>query len=380
MEFLNKAKRHLSWEWYQLHVITRVFLWDSMKSRSLKSILNASCLHLERFSPALQSDDPIFSNPDIQAHLNMEREEYLYRVQGKIVVEPEFGYVILKPFTIIDLALPGSQMVRDPKARQFFSGVPSFRSVMKGQPVVKVPSVITFHFVFDSNYYHFYMDVMTRLKLLDDYGIDQNIPILVSARLASQPFFQQITQSGSLSKRKWIVQDGFFLETEEIIFAKCDVGCRESLDFFLDSFDGAQVVTSQSRRLFLTRNAQVGRNIVNMDQLQPILDRFGFEVIDAGEMTVEEQMTIFSQAGCVIGIHGAALTNIVYRRNGSLKLLEIFLPEEAPLFYYLLAKTYDFEYDYILGTASQNKTRHAPFCVDPSLLESKLVKMFQTAP
>ncbi len=192
-------------------------------------------------------------------------------------------------------------------------------------------------------------------------------------------FLERSPVRGALANRKWIVQDDFYLETEEIIFAKCDVGCREMLDFFLDSFEGASAVPAQSRRLFLTRALQRGRYILNLDLIRPILEQFGFEEIDTAKMAVEEQMTLFSQAGYVIGIHGAGLTNMIYRRNGSLKLLEIFPPAETSLHYYILSNLYNFNYDYLIGTESQETSRYAPFCVDPVLLEAKLGKMFQPA-
>lgn len=351
-------------------------MWDILRSRSARRIVEQGCLYSEILPPALKGDDPVFKKLGIYPSFNIARSEYLYRVRGKILIEPEFGYVIIKPFTIIDLALPGSELTRQKTGRQFFSGVPSIIKVAHAKPIKRVPSIITFRYVFDGNYYHFYQDIMAKLKLLEDHNIDKALPILVSSALASKSYFQTVTQRGSLAKRKWIVQEDFFIEAEEVIFAKVEQGTRDRLDYFLDSFDAVKADSTKFRRLFLTRGQKHGRYIVNMDQIKPILEKYHFEVIDTGEMTFDEQITVFSQARYVIGIHGAGLTNIIYRRGERLSLLEIFQPDETPLHYYAISKIYSFNYDYIVGTDRLNKTRTAPFSVDPLVFGEKVNMMF----
>ena len=69
---------------------------------------------------------------------------------------------------------------------------------------------------------------------------------------------------------------------------------------------------SSERNLYITRRGNInGRRIQNETELVSMLERFNFEVIDPGELSFNEQLSIFGQARVVIAPHGAALSHIV---------------------------------------------------------------------
>jgi capsular polysaccharide biosynthesis protein len=106
----------------------------------------------------------------------------------------------------------------------------------------------------------------------------------------------------------------------------------------------------------------------------PILSHFGIEVIDADEMTIEEQMTAFHQASIVVGLHGAGLTNIVYRRGGPLRVLEIFPPHQQPVHYYMLSKMYGFDYQHLIGVRADGSA-DSSYAVNLDELRAKLAQL-----
>jgi capsular polysaccharide biosynthesis protein len=73
----------------------------------------------------------------------------------------------------------------------------------------------------------------------------------------------------------------------------------------------------KARRLFVDRSDASSRRVNNLDELRPILDRFGVEVVRLGGWSLLDQARLFQQAELVITSHGAALTNIIFCRPGA---------------------------------------------------------------
>ena len=55
------------------------------------------------------------------------------------------------------------------------------------------------------------------------------------------------------------------------------------------------------------------------------LQNRGYDSVDCGKLSVQEQAEIFGSAEVVVGAHGAALTNLVFCRPGT-RVVELFSP------------------------------------------------------
>ncbi len=89
------------------------------------------------------------------------------------------------------------------------------------------------------------------------------------------------------------------------------------------------------KRLYLTRVGQ-RRSPPNELELQDWAVAHGFEIFDGTDLELIEQIRLFSAADIVIGLHGAALSNIVWCKRGT-KVLEIFDPDWIPSCYSAIA-------------------------------------------
>ena len=89
-------------------------------------------------------------------------------------------------------------------------------------------------------------------------------------------------------------------------------------------------------------------------------------------LTCEAQARLFASAETIIGVHGAALTNLLFASEGC-KVVEMF-PSEAQEASYFAAATYaKAEYYYLLGDASVLRSKYN-FTIDLHKL-SRLLKM-----
>lgn len=136
------------------------------------------------------------------------------------------------------------------------------------------------------------------------------------------------------------------------------------------------------KKLYLRRNLETCgnlRTIVNIADVEAIIDRYGFFIIDPGLLTIKEQVGIFREAEIVISPVGASLANTIFSKPGC-KIIGL-----AP--YYKNANYYFFsnfmailghDLYYVLGEQDKNDHNHLmhrKYFIDIDALE-KAIKLF----
>ncbi|MFN0084186.1 MAG: glycosyltransferase family 61 protein [Blastocatellia bacterium] len=102
------------------------------------------------------------------------------------------------------------------------------------------------------------------------------------------------------------------------------------------------------RRLYVSRRLAGRRHIVNEDELMPILQSNGFEIVMTEQMSFEDQVAAFSEAEIVIGAHGAGLSNLAFA-PADCRVLEILTPTCLRWMYYLLCAQLGQKYFYLMA-------------------------------
>lgn len=85
---------------------------------------------------------------------------------------------------------------------------------------------------------------------------------------------------------------------------------EQDLDRIRTAFS-AHISEPLGRKLYVSRRHS-SRGFANEEMLEDFLSLSGFEVIYAEQLSVMEQVKIFSEANVVVGNHGAGLSNIVF--------------------------------------------------------------------
>lgn len=90
------------------------------------------------------------------------------------------------------------------------------------------------------------------------------------------------------------------------------------------------------RRVYVSRNRQHLRRLLNEAAIEPLLRQYGFEIIYFEEHSFEEQVHLIAEATVLIGVHGANLTNMLFMRPGA-TVVELMIDGKAfnPCYYYL---------------------------------------------
>lgn len=129
--------------------------------------------------------------------------------------------------------------------------------------------------------------------------------------------------------------------------------------------------TGEGRRLYVSRRKASIRQLVNEDAvLERIRTRHHVDVVEAEDMSLAEQVRLFSHAEFVIGPHGAGLVNMVFsaRPKG---LLEFWHSVKQP-FFGNLSKSLGISYVAargmpVTGNGQDWRKDNAPFTVDEEL-------------
>jgi len=377
------ARARLFATYYAVSARNRVWrrAWDVLTPAHMAEDVRRTCLDWttsQAFkSQAWDSGDTIVDNALYETS-SSPTISYVCRRTGDLLIEPKYGYVIDAPLRLIEHSMPPSEWARDPRFMHLI-GVPSTWAAALARagvtPRTRVPRVLSLRHFWETNYFHFLCDVVPKLRLARECGIPDDVPLLVGGRLFRQPFFQRAMRRGLLQGREFVVQDGDYLAAEDVVFARSEGPVRANLEWTALALGAPNADPNGHRRIFLTRQKSRGRYLLNQDELLPTLKRWDIELIDTDTLTLDEQMDLFSRADVVVGIHGAGLANILYRRGGNCSVLELYPPGELVATNAWIAGQLGFNYKAIRGYAPQTVERFTPFSIDAEQFALRLEQL-----
>ena len=127
-----------------------------------------------------------------------------------------------------------------------------------------------------------------------------------------------------------------------------------------------------TRRLFVSRGPNGLRQLLNEDELLEICVRHGFDVVYPERLSLADQAALFSDAGYVIGVKGAALTNAIFMSPGT-TVIVLSPADFADPFFWDICGQADIGYVEIFGAvATARNAGHNDFRIDPHKLEAAL--------
>ncbi|MER2999281.1 glycosyltransferase family 61 protein [Pontibacter populi] len=119
-----------------------------------------------------------------------------------------------------------------------------------------------------------------------------------------------------------------------------------ALQNFRDKVLGqVQLSVPKEPMLYISRSKTSNRSLANEEELEKALEAIGFTIIYSEQLSLAQQIVLFSQASFIIAPHGAGLSNIVWTK-GKARLLEIFAHNHFNDCFARLAAGLGFNYRY----------------------------------
>jgi capsular polysaccharide biosynthesis protein len=232
------------------------------------------------------------------------------------------------------------------------------------------------------NYYHWMLDVVPRLSAFDLETLSQR-HYLVTQEF---PFHRQALDLLLIPTRaRTAVASHQYYSAPELLVPLVRLGVSpENVQFvrhLLLERTGLAETPCTDERIYISRRYASSRRVLNEEELYPILKKHDFRICYLEQLSLKQQMILFHGAQTILAPHGAAWTNLIFARPGTLAL-EI-MPKgleatRAGAFhlYERLAAAAGVNYERMTALTSNNDHPHAAdLYLDPGELKSVLAKL-----
>jgi len=240
------------------------------------------------------------------------------------------------------------------------------------------------------NYWHFSFDIAFRLFYLQQVHsyLLNKIELAVVGQESLKPFQLQLIEAilGYLPRVHYVSQavqckhaiyippvqtllprHGWLVQYASHLKAALGVNTTK---MHTEDSDLSRRVTGSHSRLYIQRgNAKNPRQLYNEAEVTKLLASNGFGCVDPGAYSLVQQAQLFSDACCVLGLHGSAFVNMIFMRPGA-QVIELTNSSYDPFHDFLLARQLGL-YWQRLCTRSQNVRciSHAPFHANISMIK-----------
>ncbi len=282
------------------------------------------------------------------------------------IIEPVYGWGITEEKKLVFDSISNNAWIETYHPSWF-----SYKNNL--QKAAKIPELISINILKggDKNYWHFLHDLLGQVALAQK-TIPRTVPFLISKELYEMPFFKEaLLESNSLAACQWIVRDQYY-KAAKVYFLQVLPNSNEQFFDAIRLLGAPSPSNSKQRKIYLKRNNNRIRFLKNSEAIEKIAIKYGFEIIDADYLSLKEQMTLFSECKQLIGIHGAGLTNIIFRQNAELHLLELLPADYIQPHYFWLSKGFGKKYSCILGTPTSIDTS---FSINEEAFENKVLSL-----
>jgi capsular polysaccharide biosynthesis protein len=169
------------------------------------------------------------------------------------------------------------------------------------------------------NYFHWFMDGLTRLIHLDAFPaecrilIPKNLPAFALRSLELLGLSGRVVETADEDLR---IERYWF--AGPTMLSGCPDPC--GVEWLRRKFLPDRQPVGH-RRLYIERNAPT-RSLANAHELREFFRERDWEIIDPGTLTLDEQIGVFGEAQFIVGVHGAAMTNLLWAPAGA-RVLEL---------------------------------------------------------
>ncbi|MCI1188903.1 glycosyltransferase family 61 protein [Hymenobacter sp. DH14] len=237
------------------------------------------------------------------------------------------------------------------------------------------------------NLYHHLVETVCRLSVLSKTDLPKDTPIIVNRFVYNSPFFQYLfSKSPYFQSFNWLIQEPHeWLQVEKLYRPKALYFGKESWSFTRNLYNLGEVIPS--KRVFLSRDKKLyTRGLSNEAEVIDMLHKYGFEVVYAEHLSIDEQVKLFQETEYLVALTGMGLIQQFFMRYEKAHVIEIIPVNRLMPEYYCQAYSLGIKYyDVVLGEdidglpmSSSNHKRYdglKEYEVNVSKLEGAVLRM-----
>jgi len=190
-----------------------------------------------------------------------------------------------------------------------------------------IESGIFFCGMFSHNYFHWIVDFLPRLWIIDQCQEYDNLPLIIHDNVPDK--FLEALRDLDVRQRAIIrIKCGYPRSVKTLVIPsrfsyyhpqEHSSFVEENVSPVVVDFlrEHSRIPQNQAgkwhrRRLYIQRKSPPYRKLLNEKEVEELFKRYGFEFIDPSELSVREQIDIFSDTEIIAGPHGAGWTNMIF--------------------------------------------------------------------
>jgi hypothetical protein len=279
---------------------------------------------------------------------------------------------------------------------------PLLNNILKKTNVIKLNNSIGHLSLagLEHNYYHHMIEYLSRYMLLSESGIKPDYYVMST----KTKFQQQWLELLEIDQARVIPTDTYtIIQAENLIvpdltnnWEPIEYGGYESYakqwipSWHVDSLrkkilgkfyaEDSIYTHRYAKKIYISRKAANYRKILNEEELMPILKKYNFAIYMPEELSVKDQITLFSNADIILGIHGAGLANILFADKNA-KMLEIFPQYYLDQGISILSKVIGIAYFYMVGHSININNVHPQkkdFIIEPGEFDQAIDILLHT--
>ncbi len=204
----------------------------------------------------------------------------------------------------------------------------------------------------DANFYHFMHDVLPRVAVLEQAGVER----------PDRWYVPHTTRFQRELLELWGIGEDEIINSDQVPHVRAQTlvvpGLASTIErnppwvsrLLRSRLVPPGVERVPGRYLYLARRAGLhNRCVLNEAEVLALLEPLGFQVVDPGDLSVAEQIRTFAEADVVVAPHGASLANIPFFSPGA-ALLELFPSQSMVADYWkMTCGVVGLEYQYLSG-------------------------------
>jgi len=215
------------------------------------------------------------------------------------------------------------------------SGIPIGAPTRPRLPIVKTISGVTANLYgtpasADGNYYHWFVDTLSRLFLIDRFHSLDSIDQILVPPLKYDFHWDSLAAFGFDQSRIYELQPLECVQFERLLASSAPRGKGSALvpSWLIDRYNETLLEKAKDtrpvagKRVYISRRDAPSRMFINEHEVCQLMENRGFDIVELTPLNLWEKIAVFRDADIIVSQTGAGLTNLMFCHS-NVKVLEL---------------------------------------------------------
>lgn len=183
------------------------------------------------------------------------------------------------------------------------------------------------------SFYHFTVELLTKLVVLNELNEYKNMPIIVQEEILNIPNLKEELNLINQDRRKIIYVKAFhkykvkkLIYISDLTLARPGIWpevCHQYSDTIMNP-EAIKLInkyftipSTLSKKVYISRKKSRFSRLENQEAVESIFSGFGYEIVCTEDLTTDEKINLFSQCKFVAGPYGSSLTHMLFANKNA---------------------------------------------------------------